>query len=200
MADYFAALRPPPVPQAVVEVSPALLARGRSLVTEGDPAHGVPPCSGCHGPTLTGMEPAIPGLTGLHASYISAPARCLALRHTHRRRTGLHAARRGHPDRKRRNRRPCLARLAADDTARPVTRAKRHAADAAPLRQRTTLRRGRALCGSTGSCPPRILVQKFAASFPSSSRRRSVWKNWLHNRGASFETRPSGAPQDEVCF
>ena len=25
---------------------------------------------------------------------------------------------------------------------------------------------------------PRILVQKFAASFPSSSRRRSVWKNW----------------------
>jgi len=72
MADYFAALRPPPVPQAVAEVSRALLARGRALVTEGDPAHGIPPCSGCHGPTLTGMEPAIPGLAGLHASYISA--------------------------------------------------------------------------------------------------------------------------------
>jgi cytochrome c553 len=72
MADYFAALRPPPVPQAVAEVSPALLARGRALVTEGDPAHGVPPCSGCHGPKLTGMEPAIPGRVGLHASYISA--------------------------------------------------------------------------------------------------------------------------------
>jgi cytochrome c553 len=72
MAGYFAALRPPPVPQAFAEVSPPLLARGRSLVTEGDQAHGVPACSGCHGPKLTGMEPAIPGLVGLHASYISA--------------------------------------------------------------------------------------------------------------------------------
>jgi cytochrome c553 len=72
MADYFTALRPPPVLQAVAEVSRALLARGRALVTEGDPAHGVPACSGCHGPTLTGMEPDVPGLAGLHASYISA--------------------------------------------------------------------------------------------------------------------------------
>jgi cytochrome c553 len=72
MADYFAALRPTPVPQTVAAASPALLARGRSLATEGDPAHGVPPCAGCHGPALTGMEPGIPGLTGLHASYISA--------------------------------------------------------------------------------------------------------------------------------
>jgi cytochrome c553 len=72
MADYFAALRPPPVPQAVAEVSRQVLARGRSLVAEGDVAHGVPACSGCHGPKLTGMEPGIPGLVGLHASYISA--------------------------------------------------------------------------------------------------------------------------------
>jgi cytochrome c553 len=71
-ADYFAALRPPPLRQAVADASPALLGRGRSLVSEGDSAHRVPPCSGCHGPNLTGMEPAIPGLTGLHASYISA--------------------------------------------------------------------------------------------------------------------------------
>jgi len=72
MADYLAALRPPPPPQAAAEVSPALLTRGRELVTEGDPAHGVPACARCHGPTFTGMEPAIPGLVGLHASYISA--------------------------------------------------------------------------------------------------------------------------------
>jgi cytochrome c553 len=72
MADYFAALHPPPVPQAVAEVSAPVLARGRSLVTEGDPARGVPACSGCHGPKLAGMEPAIPGVVGLHASYISA--------------------------------------------------------------------------------------------------------------------------------
>jgi cytochrome c553 len=72
IADYFAALRPPPLPQPVAEVSAAVLARGRSLVTEGDQAHGVPACSGCHGPKLTGMEPAIPGLVGLRATYISA--------------------------------------------------------------------------------------------------------------------------------
>ena len=72
MADYFAALRPPLVPRTAAEVSASVLARGRSLVTEGDQAHGVPPCSGCHGPKLTGMEPAIPGLVGLRASYISA--------------------------------------------------------------------------------------------------------------------------------
>ena len=72
MADYFAALRPPSLPQAVVELSADLLAHGRSIVTAGDPAHGVPACVRCHGPALTGMEPAIPGLAGLHASYISA--------------------------------------------------------------------------------------------------------------------------------
>jgi cytochrome c553 len=49
-----------------------VLARGRELVTEGDQARGVPACAGCHGPKLTGMEPAIPGLVGLRASYISA--------------------------------------------------------------------------------------------------------------------------------
>ena len=72
MADYLAALRSPPPSQVAVEASPALLTRGRELVTEGDPVHGVPACVRCHGPTLTGMEPAIPGLVGLHASYISA--------------------------------------------------------------------------------------------------------------------------------
>ena len=72
IAEYFAALRPPPIQNAATDVSEALLARGRSLMTEGDQAHGVPACSGCHGPKLTGMEPAIPGLVGLHASYISA--------------------------------------------------------------------------------------------------------------------------------
>jgi cytochrome c553 len=72
IADYFAALRPLPLPPTVADVSPAVLARGRELVTEGDRAHGVPPCSGCHGPKLTGMEPAVPGLVGLRAAYISA--------------------------------------------------------------------------------------------------------------------------------
>ena len=72
IAEYFAALRPSPVQKAATDVSEALLARGRLLVSEGDPARGVPACSGCHGPKLTGMEPAIPGLVGLRTSYISA--------------------------------------------------------------------------------------------------------------------------------
>jgi cytochrome c553 len=72
IAEYFAALRPPPAQQTATDVGSAMLARGRSLVTEGDQAHGVPPCSGCHGPKLTGMDPAIPGLVGLRAAYISA--------------------------------------------------------------------------------------------------------------------------------
>ena len=72
IADYFAALRPPPLPQTVADASAAVLARGRVLVTDGDAGHGVPACSRCHGPRLTGMEPAIPGLVGLRASYISA--------------------------------------------------------------------------------------------------------------------------------
>ena len=72
IAEYFAALRPVPLQQAPPVVSAAVLARGKSLVGDGDQAHGVPACSGCHGPTLTGMEPGIPGLVGLRASYISA--------------------------------------------------------------------------------------------------------------------------------
>jgi cytochrome c553 len=72
MADYFAAQRPPLPPRAIPIVSKDILARGQSLVTNGDPGRGIPACSGCHGPSFTGMEPAIPGLLGLQPSYISA--------------------------------------------------------------------------------------------------------------------------------
>jgi cytochrome c553 len=72
IAEYFAALHPSPVQREPPDVSEALLAHGRSLVAKGDPTNGVPACSGCHGPKLTGMEPAIPGLVGLRTSYISA--------------------------------------------------------------------------------------------------------------------------------
>ena len=72
MADYFAAQRPPLPPPAVAVVSDAILARGRTLVAVGDTGRQIPACSNCHGPALTGTEPAIPGLLGLHAGYISA--------------------------------------------------------------------------------------------------------------------------------
>lgn len=72
IAEHFASLRPPFPTPAVPVVSNEILARGESLVTHGDPQRGLPACAGCHGPAFTGMEPAIPGLLGLRASYISA--------------------------------------------------------------------------------------------------------------------------------
>jgi cytochrome c553 len=72
MAAYLAAQRPPAPAPAVPVVSKAVLARGEELVRQGDPARGIPACVGCHGSTLTGMEPAIPGLVGLRPAYISA--------------------------------------------------------------------------------------------------------------------------------
>jgi cytochrome c553 len=72
IAAYFGAERPPFPQMAPPVVSTAILNRGRALVTQGDAGRGIPACAGCHGPSFTGMEPAIPGLLGLHASYISA--------------------------------------------------------------------------------------------------------------------------------
>jgi cytochrome c553 len=72
MAEHFASLDlpyPPPQPPTV----PAdVLARGESLVREGDPGRDVLACMACHGPTLTGVEPAIPGLLGLPRDYLIA--------------------------------------------------------------------------------------------------------------------------------
>jgi cytochrome c553 len=72
ISEYFASLRPAFPQPAVPTVGNEVLARGESLVKNGDAQNGVPPCSACHGPNLGGMEPAIPGLLGLRASYISA--------------------------------------------------------------------------------------------------------------------------------
>jgi cytochrome c553 len=72
MADYFASQRPPLPPPAAGSVSAALLQHGENLVTRGDAARQIPACVSCHGPALAGMEPAIPGLLGLRANYVSA--------------------------------------------------------------------------------------------------------------------------------
>ncbi len=72
IADYFTAERPPFLPPATPGVDKQTLALGQTLVTRGDPARKIPACASCHGGALTGMEPAIPGLLGLHADYLSA--------------------------------------------------------------------------------------------------------------------------------
>ena len=72
MADYFASQRPPFPPREAVNVEAAILARGQALVTNGDASKAIPACVACHGSGLTGMNPGIPGLVGLRASYITA--------------------------------------------------------------------------------------------------------------------------------
>lgn len=72
IADYFAAQRPPyPLPATPI-VSAAVLEHGQQLVEKGDAARAIPACLACHGAKLTGREPGIPGLLGLHAQYLSA--------------------------------------------------------------------------------------------------------------------------------
>jgi cytochrome c553 len=72
IAEYFAGEHPPyPAPQ-VIDVQPAVLERGRVLATAGDASKKVPACVACHGTTLTGVAPSIPGLLGLPRDYLNA--------------------------------------------------------------------------------------------------------------------------------
>ena len=98
IAAYFASQRPPLPAPAVPVVSDEILAKGAALVTEGDPQRAIPACSSCHGPTFTGMEPAIPGLLGPARHLHQRAARSMALWDANRRRAGLHADRRGPSD------------------------------------------------------------------------------------------------------
>ncbi len=72
MAAYFGALElpysPPPVPQG----STAMLAQGRALVHDGDAARRIPACVQCHGASMTGVSPFIPGLLGLPRDYLNS--------------------------------------------------------------------------------------------------------------------------------
>jgi cytochrome c553 len=72
IAEYFASQRPPYPSALTPAVSATLLARGQQLAKAGDPSKNIPACASCHGAALTGMEPAVPGLLGLHAEYVSA--------------------------------------------------------------------------------------------------------------------------------
>src|SRR6476469_9888097 len=72
MADYYAKLRPPFEARDAAPADVAMLERGKSIATAGDPRIGIPPCIACHGSRLTGMNPGIPGLVGLRAAYITA--------------------------------------------------------------------------------------------------------------------------------
>jgi cytochrome c553 len=72
MAVYFASQHPPLSALEISEVGQDVLKHGEALVTHGDASRSIPACASCHGPALTGMEPAIPGLLGLRPKYVSA--------------------------------------------------------------------------------------------------------------------------------
>ena len=72
IAEYFASLKVPYPPPQPATASAALLEQGRQLVMNGDPARQVPACVQCHGTTMTGVLPQVPGLLGLPRDYVNA--------------------------------------------------------------------------------------------------------------------------------
>jgi cytochrome c553 len=72
IAAFFADRRLPFGSPEQTTLAAADLAVGENLVKQGDGARRIPPCVACHGPELTGLNPGIPGLIGLHSRYISA--------------------------------------------------------------------------------------------------------------------------------
>jgi len=73
LAAYFSSQTPPQT-----ATSPAAPSKGEALFLAGDPAHGTPPCQGCHGadaggPSIsTGQYAAYPSLRGQYAPYLIA--------------------------------------------------------------------------------------------------------------------------------
>lgn len=67
LAAYFDSL-----PNTGLEADPSYWKAGEKLYRGGDPAHGVPACMACHGPTGRGNEPAkFPALRGQHSVYVT---------------------------------------------------------------------------------------------------------------------------------
>lgn len=72
IAHYFSQQHPPYSAPQLVEIAPAILERGRTLVQQGEAAKKIPACIACHGEKMTGVAPTIPGLLGLPRDYIVA--------------------------------------------------------------------------------------------------------------------------------
>jgi len=72
IAGHYAGLDVPYAAPLRPQLAPALLARARALVLDGDAARELPACADCHGRALTGASPAIPGLLGLPRDYLNA--------------------------------------------------------------------------------------------------------------------------------
>lgn len=71
IAQHFASLELPYPPPQTRGASPEILARGKALVFDGARDRDIPACVQCHGKTLTGVKPAVPGLLGLPRDYLN---------------------------------------------------------------------------------------------------------------------------------
>jgi cytochrome c553 len=72
MAEYFAALDLPYPSAQTKGAARSELERGEVLIRHGDVAKQIPACDQCHGASLTGVLPAVPGLLGLSKDYLIA--------------------------------------------------------------------------------------------------------------------------------
>jgi cytochrome c553 len=70
IAGHFSSLDLPYPPAPNLALAPAVLQRGEQLVLHGDAERKVPGCVQCHGSTLTGVAPTVPGLLGLPRDYV----------------------------------------------------------------------------------------------------------------------------------
>ena len=72
MAEYFAGQHPQYAVAPVAGADAAALQRGKALALEGDRARDLPACAACHGDSLMGVKPDLPGLLGLPRDYLAA--------------------------------------------------------------------------------------------------------------------------------
>jgi cytochrome c553 len=72
IAQYFSQLELPYPAPPPATASQNILALGKKLVSEGDKTRNIPACTQCHGPSLTGVAPHVPGLLGLSGDYVNA--------------------------------------------------------------------------------------------------------------------------------
>ncbi len=72
IARYFSSLQLPHPPPEQISIHPEETKLADVLIRLGDPGRDIPACKSCHGETLMGTKPFIPGLLGLSHAYISA--------------------------------------------------------------------------------------------------------------------------------
>ena len=69
VAAYYAAIDAPVAP-VIGDIEPGLLQWGGQLGAVGSAERGIPACVNCHGPSGTGLPPAVPYLAGQYATYM----------------------------------------------------------------------------------------------------------------------------------